>query len=137
MVVNFFPHLTNDYSTANSNIAYYSSCNPSIYKTNLRTRLHSQSHHVFANAYLSIDQSNRSPGSLDSEDGFPHRLSKRHWPKTVLIRTPITQMIFSNLVSFPILISSLYLTYCICPLLNLILFNYFLFRFGWNTWRIV
>ena len=58
-------------------------------------------------ATLSTDQSNRSPGfwnfqlrlrlSLDSEDGFRTAwLSKRQSLTTVLLRAPITQMIFFN-----------------------------------------
>ena len=52
VVVNLFPHLANDYSTGNSGyIVCYSSCNPSICVTYLRTRLHSQSHYAFTNGY--------------------------------------------------------------------------------------
>ena len=54
---------------------------------------------------LSTDQSNRSPGFLNFQltntttwlwRRLPHRLSKRQSITTVLLRTPITQMIFFN-----------------------------------------
>ena len=56
-------------------------------------------------ATLSTDQSNRSPGFLNFQltntntwlwRWLPHRLSKRQSLTTVLLRTPITQMIFFN-----------------------------------------
>ena len=56
-------------------------------------------------ATLSTDQSNRSPGFLNFQltntttwlwRWLPHRLSKRQSLKTVVLRTPVTQMIFFN-----------------------------------------
>ena len=58
-------------------------------------------------ATLSTDQSNHSPGFLNFQltnittwlwRWLPHRLSKRQSLTTVLLRTPITQMIFFNQV---------------------------------------
>ena len=83
---------------------YFPPCNPSIYIN---------SAHVFTanhitrlpTATLSTDQSNRSPGFLNFQltetitwlwRWLPHRLSKRQSQTTVLLRTPIIQMIFSN-----------------------------------------
>ena len=75
--------------------------------------LHNLSPHVFTanqithlpTVTLSTDQSNRSPGFLNFQltntitwlwRWLPHRLSKRQSLTTVLLRPPITQMIFFN-----------------------------------------
>ena len=61
--------------------------------------------HMLPTATLSTDQSNRSPGFLNFQlsntttwlwSWLPHRLSKCQSLTTVLLRTPITQMIFFN-----------------------------------------
>ena len=65
---------------------------------------------------VSIDQSNRSPGFLNFQltntttwlwRWLPHRLSKRQSLTTVLLRTPITQMIFFNQGIIIIIVGSL------------------------------
>ena len=105
-----FPHRTKDYSTGNSKtFFYYSSYNPSICITYLRTRLHSQSHYVFTKGF-SICWPIKSLTrvfwifnwlrlSLDSKDSCRTVCrSKRQWQTTVVLRTPFPRVIFFNQV---------------------------------------
>ena len=86
-------------------VVYYSYYNPSVCIT-ISAHFFTANHITQSpTATLSIDQSNRSPGFLNFQPTktitwlwrwLPHRLSKRQSLTTVLLRTPITHMIFFN-----------------------------------------
>ena len=92
VVVNLFPHLTNDYNCSTGNNVYYSSCKLSIYITTHTSSQAIKSRFYQRPLYLLTNQI----AHQDFWIFLLHRLSKRQSSTIVLLRTPVTHMIFFN-----------------------------------------
>ena len=92
--LNCCQHLPPPYKRLLNTLVYWSFYNPSIC---IHTPPHTSSQPITSRIYqrlLSPYQSNLLPGFLNFQLRLPHRLSKRQSLTTVLLRTPISQMIF-------------------------------------------